>query len=159
MDDANNYESLKHALLCRYDSTIDGYKSKFRACRPEAGENFKQFSVRLTHYFSRWTELSDLPKTFEALFDFIVKDQFLFICSRELQLYIREHQPKSLEDAARLAERYRESRRVPKTSVAQIKKNQPKKKDPENNKKNPADDKKPNQTNKNFSYSRDERRC
>ena len=37
---ASNYDELKAALLRRYDMTEDGFKRKFRACRPEVGERF-----------------------------------------------------------------------------------------------------------------------
>ena len=54
---ASNYDELKAALLRRYDMTEDGLKRKFRACRPEVGESFSQFSVRLASYLTRWIEI------------------------------------------------------------------------------------------------------
>ena len=32
----NDYDELKAALLRRYDMTEEGFKRKFRSCRPEA---------------------------------------------------------------------------------------------------------------------------
>lgn len=46
-DKALDYNELKKALLKRYELTEDGFKRKFRACRPECGETFCQFTVRL----------------------------------------------------------------------------------------------------------------
>ena len=37
--EANDYDKLKNALFLRYNLTEDGYRSKFRTCRPEKDEN------------------------------------------------------------------------------------------------------------------------
>lgn len=55
---AQNYDELKSALLRRYDLTEDGFKRKFRSSRPEPGETFSQFTVRLGSYLTRWIEMS-----------------------------------------------------------------------------------------------------
>ena len=49
----NDYDELKAALLRRYDMTEEGFKRKFRSCRPEAGETFSQYTVRLSSYLTR----------------------------------------------------------------------------------------------------------
>jgi hypothetical protein len=38
---ALDYDVLKGCLLRRFDKTEDGFKQKFRACRPESGETFQ----------------------------------------------------------------------------------------------------------------------
>ena len=73
--EASNYQALKTALLKRYELTEDGFKQKFRSCRPENGETFMQFSVRLSSYFQRWFEMSKTAKSFEGLFDLMLRDQ------------------------------------------------------------------------------------
>lgn len=50
--DALIYQSLKTALLRRFELTDDGFTKKFRSCRPEQCETFAQFSVRLSSYFT-----------------------------------------------------------------------------------------------------------
>jgi hypothetical protein len=51
---------LKDCLLRRFDKTEDDFKQKFRACRPESGETFQKFAVRLSGFFNRWIFLSFL---------------------------------------------------------------------------------------------------
>ena len=107
---ALDYNELKKSLLKRYELTEDGFKRKFRACRPEPGETFSQFSVRLASYLTKWIEMSDCLKTYEALFDLMMRDQFLHICNKELTLYLKERIPPSLQQMATLADQFKEAR-------------------------------------------------
>ena len=111
-EDAMDYDKLKCALLQRYQLTEEGFKRKYRKCRPEIGETFQQFSARLKSYFTRWIDMSGIPKTFEGLQDLMLRDQFTFICNRELELFLREREPTSLEQASKLADSYKEARYV-----------------------------------------------
>ena len=94
----------------RYELTEDGFKRNFRACRPEPGETFSQFSVRLASYLTKRIEMSDCLKTYEALFDLMMRDQFLHICNKELTLYLKERIPPSLQQMATLADQFKEAR-------------------------------------------------
>ena len=116
-DKALDYNVLKDALLKRYDMTEDGYKRKFRSCRPEQGETFSQFTVRLSGYLLRWLEMSLTPNTFEGLFDLVMRDQLLHICNRDLTLFLKERTPKSVDNMAELADQFREARRVVASSL------------------------------------------
>ena len=44
--------------------------------------------------------------------DLILRDQLTFICNRDLELFLREREPKSLEQASRLADQYKEARYI-----------------------------------------------
>lgn len=107
---ALDYDELKSALLKRFDKTEDGFKRKFRSCRPEAGENFSQCAVRLGSYLNRWVEMSQIDKTYDGLFDLMLRDQFLFMCNRELTMFLLERQPKSTGEMSKLADQFREAR-------------------------------------------------
>ena len=61
-----NYDVLKTALLKRYDLTEDGFKRRFRSSRPDPGETFVQFAVRLSSYMTRWIAMSNCTNTFEC---------------------------------------------------------------------------------------------
>ena len=52
-EDALNYDKLKVALLKRYELTEEGFKRKYKRCRPENGETFQQFMTRMKSYFTR----------------------------------------------------------------------------------------------------------
>ena len=62
-------------------------------------------------YFTRWIDMSGI-ETFENLQDLILQDQLLFTVNRDLELFLREREPKSLEQTSRLADQYKESRYI-----------------------------------------------
>ncbi|CAC5415002.1 unnamed protein product [Mytilus coruscus] len=111
-DQALNYDALKTCLLKRFNMTEDGFKQKFRSCRPESGETFQQFSVRLGSYFNRWIDMSNVLKTFDGLYDLMLRDQFLHICNNEVMLFLKERVPKSIDEMTRYADQFKEARRV-----------------------------------------------
>ena len=111
-EDALNYDKLKVALLKRYELTEEGFKRKYKKCRPENGETFQQFTTRMKSYFTRWIDMASIEKSYEGLQDLILREQLTFICNRDLELYLREREPKSLEQASKLADQYKEARYV-----------------------------------------------
>ena len=109
-EDALNYDKLKVALLKRYELTEEGFKRKCKKCRPENGETFQQFTTRMKSYFTRWIDMASIEKSYEGLQDLILREQLTFICNRDLELFLREREPKSLEQASKLADQYKEAR-------------------------------------------------
>ena len=111
-EDALNYDKLKVALLKRYELTEEGFKRKYKKCRPENGETFQQFTTRMKSYFTRWIDMACIEKSYEGLQDLILREQLTFICNRDLELFLREREPKSLKQASKLADQYKEARYV-----------------------------------------------
>nr|XP_034306936.1 uncharacterized protein LOC105346079 isoform X3 [Crassostrea gigas] len=109
-EDALDYDKLKLTLLQRYELTEDGFKRKFRSAKPDVGETFVQYSVRMSSYLQRWLNMAHIAETYEALFDLVLRDQFLNVCNRDLILFLKERTPKSIQDMAQLADQYREAR-------------------------------------------------
>ena len=107
VEEALNYDMLKAALLKRYELTEEGFKRRYKKY---SGETFQQFTSRMKSYFTRWVDMSGINKTYDGLADLILRDQLAFICNRDLELFLREREPKSLEQASRLADQYKEAR-------------------------------------------------
>ena len=70
-EDALDHDKLRCALLKRYELSEEGFKRKYKKCRPESGETFQQFTTRMKSYFTRWIDMSGIKKTFENLQDLI----------------------------------------------------------------------------------------
>ena len=92
--------------------TEEGFKRKYKKCRPENGETFQQFTTRMKNYFTRWIDMASIDKTYEGLQDLILREQLTFICNRDLELFLLEREPKSLEQANKFADQYKEARYV-----------------------------------------------
>lgn len=113
VESALDYEKLKAALLKRFELTAEGFKKRFRSCRPEDGETHSQFLVRLESYFKRWTEMAEIDHSFDGLLDLMVRDQFLHVCNKELTLFLLERIPKRATEMAILADQFCEARSLP----------------------------------------------
>ena len=93
-EDAADYDKLKDALLKNFDMTERGFS------RPERSETFIQFSSRLCSYLNKWLTMAKVEKSFEAVCDFMARDQFLEACSRELFVHLK---PKAFENLDAMA--------------------------------------------------------
>ena len=52
-DDQSDYGQIKEALLTNFDLTERSFPKKFRDCRLEKAETFRQFSGRLESYLDK----------------------------------------------------------------------------------------------------------
>ena len=65
----------------------------FRATKPEDGETFVQFSVRLGSYLQRWLRMANIAETYHDFIDLVLRDQFLNICKNDMTSLIKERTP------------------------------------------------------------------
>ena len=109
-EDAADYDKLKDALLKNFDMTESGFRKKFRYSRPERSETFIQFSSRLCSYLNKWLTMAKVEKSFEAVCDFMARDQFLEACSRELFVHLKPKAFENLDAMAKEADLFAEAR-------------------------------------------------
>ena len=74
LDDSGDYELLKIALLDRYRLTDADFRNKFRQAKPQDGESFSQFGIRITGYLDRWIELSETSLSYEGIRDVLIRE-------------------------------------------------------------------------------------
>jgi len=106
LDEAKNYRTLKEALLKRYEKTEEGYRKLFYSARPEVGESQSQFIVRIASYLMKYIEFSGITQSFGGVIELLVKEQYLAICSKELEIFLRERSIKLLDELAKNAEQF-----------------------------------------------------
>ena len=109
-DDQSDYGQIKEALLTNFDLTERSFRKKFRDCRPEKAETFRQFSGRLASYLDKWLGLAKVEKTYEAVCDFLARDQFLDCCSYELYLYLKPKPFKALGELSQEADLFADAK-------------------------------------------------
>ena len=106
LDDSGDYELLKIALLNRYRLTDSDFRNKFRQAKPQDGESFSQFGIRITGYLDRWIELSETSLSYEGIRDLLIREQTLGVGSAELRVFIEERTPGSFNEMCNIAEQY-----------------------------------------------------
>ena len=109
MRDAQHYQTLKEALLKRFNLTEEGFKQKFRTAKPELNVAPAQFIARLDSYLMRWIELTGVEQSFDGLRQLMVREQYLETCSIHLAIFLRERKLRDSEDLAQIAEQYQEA--------------------------------------------------
>ena len=107
--DAADYNKLKDALK-NFDMTERGFRKKFRCSRPESSETFIQFRSRLCSYLNKWLTMAKVEKSFEAVCNFMARDQFLEACSRELFVHLKTKAFENLDAMAKEADLFAEAR-------------------------------------------------
>ena len=113
-EEASNYNTLKNALLHRYDLTEEGFRLKFRGSRVQQGETYSQFLNRIISYVTRWIKLSGTPLTYDGLFDLLLREQIIFSAGSDLTLFLKERVPENATKMVELADRFLEARKGPK---------------------------------------------
>ena len=103
-DDQSDYEQIREALLNNFNLTERQFKRKFRESRPEKSETFRQFSSRMASYLEKWLAMAKVEKTFEAVCDFLARDQFLEIANQDMYVFLKPKSFKTLGDMARDAD-------------------------------------------------------
>ncbi|KAH6931885.1 hypothetical protein HPB50_001311 [Hyalomma asiaticum] len=76
--------------MIRFRLTEDGFRERFRTARPKNNETCSQYLTRLRNVFERWVELSGAGNSCEALFELLLKEQFLSACATTLQLVLKD---------------------------------------------------------------------
>ncbi|KAL8568227.1 hypothetical protein ACOMHN_027750 [Nucella lapillus] len=103
-EEASDYSILKNALLLKHRVTAESYRVKFRTSKKEPGESFRRYVAKLQLWLRRWLEMSNRSQNFDELEDLFLMEQLINSVSAELGTFIRERQPKSVQEAADLAQ-------------------------------------------------------
>ena len=72
--------------------------------------NELEFGGRLRSYLDKWINMAKIENTFEAICDFMARDQFLESCCRELYVHLKPKTFKNLDEMAKEADLFAEAR-------------------------------------------------
>ena len=108
-EDAKDYDTVKTAILRRYNINEETYRQRFRALKPREDESPRELITRLQDLASRWTRDAS---THQELLDLLVREQFLQILPQDVRVAVMEKQPKDAEEASRYAESYLQAREI-----------------------------------------------
>ena len=110
-EENRNYRDLKSALLKRYKCTEDSFRMKFKAALPLQTEDFASFINRISRLFDLWLESAQVKTgDFKQLHELILRDQIYESCHLEMVSFLKERDPKSIDDIRKAAELFISSR-------------------------------------------------
>ncbi len=99
--EAQEYKKVKEAILHRFDVNQETHRRRFRENRKGPEESYREWLCRITSHFDKWCKDSTMPMK-----ELVIMEQALWSMPEGLTVWLRERQPKSLDELAKLAEDY-----------------------------------------------------
>ena len=103
---AADYETVKKAILARYDINQESYRQRFRSIVRLEGETNRELTARLHDLTSKW--LQDCKTVAE---DLVVMEQLINMLPVDVRIFVKERKPSTSEEAAKLADDYWQARK------------------------------------------------
>ncbi|RXN25056.1 hypothetical protein ROHU_021745 [Labeo rohita] len=101
---AVNYDDIKAAVLAKYNVTEETYRLQFRSLMVLSGETLRETYNCIKGLYRRW--MRPETKTKDQMRETIILEQYLRMLHPDVRVWVKENQPQTGEEAARLAERY-----------------------------------------------------
>ena len=104
--DCSNYDVLKKALIVAYELCPEVYRKRFRSFSKLSHDTYAYFAFKLHNVFKRWLEGVKAYDDLDTLRQTMLLEQFFHVLPDELKLWLTDQKPKSLSEAAQLADQY-----------------------------------------------------
>ena len=85
---------------------------KFRSAQPQPDECSGQFVIRLRNYLQKWVDMAGGGTGWENVCNLLIKEQFLKSCPKDLQIHLKELDPKSLDALTSNADQYLSAHKI-----------------------------------------------
>ena len=105
LEDSNDYEKVKLAVLRAYELVPEAYRQRFRQLTKDPRQTFAEFASLKKEYFCRWLEATKANDV-TSIKEIILLEDFKNYVSRELRLHLEEMKVKSLYEAAQISDEY-----------------------------------------------------
>ena len=101
-----NYGKLKAEVLKHFGLTEQGYGEKFNSSQPSEQDRAGSYIRRVRHYLKRWVEASGIDKTFDGLFDLLLKDKIVRTVGQDMRQHIIRQNPRTIADLERACDNF-----------------------------------------------------
>lgn len=108
LGESMNYDKVR----AKYEINEEMYRLRFRDPDHRPGETPRELYNRLKDLYKKWIKPS--KKTVEQIGEILILEQYLRTLSPEVRVWVKEHNPKTGQEAADLVEAFIAARRGPK---------------------------------------------
>ena len=102
----SDYKAIKHALLAKFNQTKENYRRTFMSAKPTKDETLVVYINRLKQSFNKWIELSGIDKSYEELFNLIIKNRVFDSCNENFVSFVQERDPATVPELISLGEKF-----------------------------------------------------
>ena len=106
LEQAQNYQCVKKAILDCYQLTPQAYRSKFRQLEKSSSETYSDFAFTLKNSFKRWLEGEHVYDNLEGIRQTFLLEQFSEKIPSDIKLWLIDQKPTTLTKAAQLADHF-----------------------------------------------------
>ena len=105
VEQSQNYDVLKQAILAKYEINAESYRLKFRSARKKVNSTITEWVNDLSYYLDGWIKFAQVDD-FQALKDLILVEQATTKLPDDLAIYLKDKQVTTGVDLAREADAY-----------------------------------------------------
>ncbi|XP_073721213.1 uncharacterized protein [Misgurnus anguillicaudatus] len=105
LEKSADYDEVKAAILKAYELVPEAYRQRFRSCTKMAQHTYVEFAKQKENLFDRWCTSQDVTSQ-EELRQLILLEEFKNCLPEVVSVYLNEQKPKTLEQAAILADEF-----------------------------------------------------
>ncbi|XP_055880846.1 uncharacterized protein LOC129925304 [Biomphalaria glabrata] len=105
----NSYQVLKKELLNAYGHNAATFRKKYYENTPSSQVDPQTTINSEKDFFTKWLGFENVENTYEGLRNFILIDNFLNKCDLHLQSFVKERNPKVLDEVTEIIRTYKKA--------------------------------------------------
>lgn len=102
---AQDYDAVKSAVLRAHALVPDAYRCKFRELKKSSDVSHLEFARLTREAFTRWLRATE-THSFEDLVELLLLEKFVTTVSQDVGVHVVEREVHTIEEAARLADKF-----------------------------------------------------
>ena len=112
VEQAVSYDEVKDLILKGYELVPEAYRQKFRNYEKVSSQTYVEFARSKEQLFDRWCYSQKVDKSHDKLRQLVLVEEFKRCIHSDVRTFINEQRAETLEDAARLADKFSLSHKV-----------------------------------------------
>ena len=113
VEQSHHYETVKELILKGYELVPEAYRQKFRNCKKDSNQTHVEFARNKEQLFDRWCCSKKIDQNYDKLRQLVLVEEFKRCIQSDVKTFLDEKQVETLEEAARLADDYYLTHKVP----------------------------------------------
>ncbi|KAL8570564.1 hypothetical protein ACOMHN_008921 [Nucella lapillus] len=107
-DEKVQYTTLKAELLKQFACTAEDARLRFRRSRPGQSKTGEAIGAELKRHLQTWMDRTEV-RTKEGLMDLLLQEQLIDSVSKDLSVFLVEHDAKTFEDMVKLIDCFKQA--------------------------------------------------